>query len=72
MSRVAGKIKLNIAVLLIIQAILGVSGVLYAVVMRELVNTAVAKQKRFFDSGFHSCGIGCVSNYTRSNQQLLR
>ncbi len=48
LSVVAGKAKKYIVALLIIQTLLGISGVYYALLLRELVNAAVAKD----ESGF--------------------
>ncbi len=41
MADVAGRAKLSVAVLLLVQAVLGVSSVAYAMLLREIVNAAV-------------------------------
>ncbi len=41
MGDVAGRAKLSVAVLLLVQAVLGVSSVAYAMLLREIVNAAV-------------------------------
>lgn len=43
MNRVAGKAKVDIIFLLLIQAALGISSVIYAMFLREMVNSAVEK-----------------------------
>lgn len=48
MSKVAGRTKLYIGLLLVIQAILGVSSVFYAMLLREIINTAVAADRDGF------------------------
>ncbi len=48
MSGVAGKAKIDIVLLLLVQAILGVSSVGYAMLLRELVNAAVDGDKKWF------------------------
>lgn len=54
MSEVAGRTKLYIGVLLAIQAILGISSVFYAMLLREIINTAVAADR---DGFFWAIGI---------------
>lgn len=41
MSGVAGRAKLSVGVLLLVQAVLGISSVYYAMLLREMINTAV-------------------------------
>lgn len=48
MSRVAGNAKIYIGVLLIVQAVLGISSVFYAMLLREIVNAAVASDRHGF------------------------
>lgn len=48
MCSVAGKTKLYICVLLIIQTILGISSVIYAMLLREIVNNAVMGDRNGF------------------------
>lgn len=48
MSSVAGTAKVNIVLLLLVQAALGISGVGYAMLLRELINAAVAKDRAGF------------------------
>ena len=45
LSRTAGKDKLYIGLLVLTQAILGGSGVLYAVLLRDLIDAAVAHSR---------------------------
>lgn len=47
-NRVAGKLKINIGILVALQMILGISSVGTAMLLREIVNAAVAgEEKRF-------------------------
>ncbi len=41
MAEVAGRDKLSVAVLLLVQAVLGISSVVYAMLLREIINAAV-------------------------------
>ncbi len=58
MGRVAGKAKGYIGALLFIQALLGISGVGYAMLLRELVNAAVDREEgRFFMAAAYFGGL---------------
>lgn len=58
MSRVAGKAKGYIGALLLIQALLGISGVGYAMLLRELINAAVdGEERRFFGAAAFFGGL---------------
>lgn len=48
MSRVAGRAKLYIGVLLLVQSVLGISSVFYAMFLRKIVNSAVAGDRENF------------------------
>ncbi|MCQ2539526.1 MAG: ABC transporter ATP-binding protein/permease [Acetatifactor sp.] len=48
LSKVAGKAKLHILILLLIQAILAICGVAYAMLLRRIINTAVAGDRNAF------------------------
>lgn len=48
MSEVAGRAKLYIGILLAVQAVLGISGVFYAMLLRRIVNAAVAGERGDF------------------------
>lgn len=48
MSNVAGRAKSYIGVLLFVQAVLGISGVFYAMFLRKIVNSAVAGERESF------------------------
>lgn len=48
MSNVAGRAKLYIGVLLLVQAVLGISSVFYAMFLRKIVNSAVAGERESF------------------------
>ena len=57
-SHVVGKAKLNIAILLVIRAVGSLCGVLYAVIVRELINAAVDGRKdAFFTAVFYFVGL---------------
>ncbi len=61
MCGVAGKAKLYIGALLAIQAILGLSGVANAMLLRELVNAAVDGRKALFaQSAFWFAGVAAL------------
>lgn len=53
MSRVAGRAKLRIAVLVVVDTLLGISGVFNALAMRGLINAAVAGNR----SGFFAAAV---------------
>lgn len=52
LSAVAGKRKIYIVVLLLVQAALGISGVFYALLLRNIIDNAVAKNKSGFFAFF--------------------
>ena len=70
-SRVAGGAKRNIAVLVVVDALLGISGVFNALTMRELINAAVAGNRSgFFAAAVFYVGLaafqiafGAISSY---------
>ncbi len=48
MGSVAGRAKFSVGVLLLVQAVLGICGVIYAMLLREIVNAAVGQDKSGF------------------------
>lgn len=48
LSAVSGKGKVNIGILLVLQSLLGISSVFYALFLRDIINGAVAGEKRQF------------------------
>lgn len=55
MSKVAGVAKLYIGFLIAVQAALGVTGVFYAMILRRIVNAAVAGERREFFAAVTLC-----------------
>lgn len=73
MSRVAGKMKLRIALLLVVETLLGISGVFNTLAMRELINTAVAGNRPgFLTAAFFLWGWPRSSSRPGRSAALLR
>lgn len=59
LNTVTGKKKIYIVILLVIQAALGISSVIYALLLRNIIDAAVAKNEKYF-FGFLLLLIGLV------------
>ena len=48
LNEVTGKGKINIAILLVVQALLGISSIFYALFLKDIINAAVGGEEHFF------------------------
>ncbi len=60
LSNVTGKKKIYIVILLVIQSVLGISSVVYALLLRNIIDAAVDKKEKYF-FGFVLLLIGLVA-----------
>lgn len=61
LNEVTGKSKWNIGILVVIQALLGISSVMYALFLRDIINGAMAKDEhRFFSAVILFASLVCV------------
>lgn len=71
-SRVAGKKKIYIGSLLFLQIILGMSGVWYAVILKDMIDQAVGKNHRGFFTGLAVfAGLAISQTLLRAINRLL-
>ena len=72
LGEVSGRKKWNILVLILIQALLGISSVCYALALREIINAAVAGMRRqFFISVFFFATLICLQVLLRALNRFL-
>lgn len=58
---VTGKGKVNIGILLVLQTLLGISSIFYALFLRDIINGAVAgEEQKFFDAVIHFALLACI------------